>query len=201
METLAPTWKPHVLGYPELYNGHLDPRFKEFGYEVVINVSDVFHAGHLPHYRERGIEAHWFPLNECLDFGLNSLYAAMSILWEAERQGKMVLIHCAAGINRSQVVMDCYYFLRKGTHRAYPFSLIETVKVNFVNAGGYPDSRQEERPWTTMLHRACANGHLPTITDMETWLTSLGQRLDAKNGFGIGDLDDSLLKIKPLGNK
>ena len=49
---------------------------------------------------------------------LENIFAALSVLWEAEKNDKSVFMHCMAGRNRSIVVADCYYYLRTGAHRS-----------------------------------------------------------------------------------
>ena len=86
--------------------------------DIVINVSDEYHPHiHLKHNSESKL-CHWFPMNECTEnIGLNSIYGAMHVLWNAEQKGLHVYLHCHAGVNRSPTVADCYYFMRTGQYR------------------------------------------------------------------------------------
>ena len=45
---------------------------------------------------------------------LENIFAAMNILWHAERSNQKVLLHCVAGRNRSQMILDCYQFMTEG---------------------------------------------------------------------------------------
>jgi hypothetical protein len=72
----------------------------------------------------------------------------MTILYKAEQSNKSVLLHCHAGKNRSQTVADCYYYMRSKIHRDRQFK-------------------------NNRLIENCANGHLPSLRQIEKFLTKL----------------------------
>ncbi|WP_375435075.1 dual specificity protein phosphatase family protein [uncultured Hymenobacter sp.] len=85
----------------------------------VVNVSDMYihSCAQAARDSESAVFYHWFPMNECTGhIGLNSLYGALQILHMAEKEGHRVLLHCAAGANRSPTVAQAYYFMRTGRH-------------------------------------------------------------------------------------
>ena len=77
-------------------------------------------------------------MNECSsEIGLNSIYSALTILWNAEHSKSKVYLHCHAGINRSQTIGDAYYFMRTKTHRQRPNKnnrLIENIEQGCLPA-------------------------------------------------------------------
>lgn len=86
--------------------------------DIIINVSDEYHPHLHLKFNSENKFYHWFPMNECTEnIGLNSIYAAMHVLWNAEQKGLHVYLHCHAGVNRSPTVADAYYFMRTGQYR------------------------------------------------------------------------------------
>jgi len=84
-------------------------------YAYVINVSGAWYAGEAPMYHQT--RYFWFPMSEGKkDMGMNSIYGALVILWEAERRNDRVYLHCHSGSNRSWTVAAAYHYLRTGTH-------------------------------------------------------------------------------------
>ena len=87
-------------------------------FDLIINVSDqIDHRfqSELASHRKSG---YWLPMGESFGIPLENVFGALSILWYAEKNNRKVFIHCVAGRNRSIMVLDCYYFLRNGKHRA-----------------------------------------------------------------------------------
>lgn len=85
--------------------------------DIVINVDSNFDHFIDNELRKLKIKNYWFPMNEFYgDIGINSIYAAMTILFHAEKTNKKVYLHCAVGANRSPTVKACYHFMRTGLH-------------------------------------------------------------------------------------
>jgi hypothetical protein len=117
-------------------------------------VSDEYHAALAQTLLARGKPTHWFPLGEFWGLSLASIYGALFILWEAEQRQQRVYLHCHAGVNRSQTVADCYYFLRTGKHR--------------------PRRAWARGPQTAnALQRNSDHHALPPLAVMEAWLQAL----------------------------
>jgi hypothetical protein len=138
---------------------------ERLAFDVYINVSDEYiYECHLSAMRS-GKQYHWFPLNECFgDIGLNSIYAALQILYIAEQNNKKVYLHCHAGANRSPTVADAYYFLRTKTHR------ITNKKLNDVSVNFDSPQTEPSRVPINRLMRNIESGHLPAINQMERFL-------------------------------
>ena len=84
-------------------------------FDIYINVSDEYIESCYLSAIKSGKMYFWFPMNECTnDIGLNSIYASMQILKNAEDNNKKVYLHCHAGVNRSPTVKECYYLMRTG---------------------------------------------------------------------------------------
>jgi hypothetical protein len=151
--------------------------FKAGDYDFCINVSDEFYFNYDKQIISSGCKTFWFPMNECRkDNGLNSIYGAMVILFNAEKEGKRVYLHCHAGIHRSQLVRCCYYFLRTGQQ-------LDTNWSAFIN----------------QLLADCARGYLPPKNETEDFLNYLGQELqNLKEGLMGGTLDNC--KINTIRN-
>ena len=140
---------------------------------VLINVSDEYNFYDMHMIQASGVKTYWFPMNECKkDIGLNSLYGAMCVLYAAEEDCDSVVVHCAAGTNRSPVVVQAYHFMRTGRH------VIEDID------GGR---------WSNRLERACYRGYLPPLKELEKFLHELMLHLKSKDPHIVGG---SLDKIK-----
>lgn len=162
-----------VGAYPIMNNRYFDAK----DYDYCINVSDEFYFTIDFQISQFGCKTFWFPINECKkDNGVNSIYGAMVILYNAEILNKKVYLHCHAGIHRSQLVRCCYYFLRTG--------------------------EQLDNNWSAFINQLladCARGYLPPKGEMESFLSQLGQRLPmVKEELMGGLLDD--IKIQTIRN-
>lgn len=142
------------------------------GYDYVINVSDEYYDDNDDYLKSNhGVKkTYWFPMNEqSFDIGLNSLYGAMVILYNAEKQNKMVYLHCHAGTNRSQIIRAAFHFMMYNEHYI----------------GG--DDRNINK-----LVRACNNKYLPPKHKMEQFLIELKLQLNGFNGKPLGGLIDHI---------
>jgi len=126
-----------VISHPAIYD-HDD---KLHDVDIVINVSDYFDMKFNMMLLSRCIQSFWFPVGEAFGFPLENIYAAMLIMWHAEKKQKKLLLHCMSGKNRSIAVADCYYYLRVGRHRpdnskniiygrSKPNQLLENIRDN-----------------------------------------------------------------------
>jgi len=155
--------KKLIVGmFPITQNEHFEPS----KYDVIINVSDEFYLEVERKLKGAGCDTYWFPMNECRrDIGLNSIYGAMVIIYEAEKQNKTVYLHCHAGANRSPSVWAAYHYMRTGKH-------IEKIRGGYIN----------------MLVANCGRGYLPPKAEMETFLTGIQKNLDEQMQGGILDM-------------
>mgnify|MGYP003613520759 CR=1 FL=1 len=121
-----------------------DDNFDYNKYDYMINVSDEY----VPY---RPNNSFWFPMNECKrDIGLNSVYAALTILKRAYEKNLSVYLHCHAGVNRSQTVRCAFYYMIAGSHFDNKYHV-------------YPN----------VLWRNCAYGYLPNIVEMEKFINMM----------------------------
>jgi len=86
-------------------------------YDLIINVSDYTDLELTSKIAYHGIAVYWFPMGESYGIPLESVYGAISVLWYAESNNLRVLLHGMSGRNRSIMVVDCYYFMKTGSHR------------------------------------------------------------------------------------
>jgi len=89
--------------------------FDNFKYRL--NVSDLFRPEIDAAFKQIGVENFWFVQGEAFGMSMEGLYGAMKIIWEAEQQNHLLLLHCHAGRNRSVMIADSYYYLRTQKHR------------------------------------------------------------------------------------
>jgi protein tyrosine phosphatase len=133
-------------------------------YEIYINVSDEhIHCNHIVAMRSNKFY-YWFPMNEKTnDIGLNSIYGALQILYNAELENKKVFLHCHGGVNRSPTVMECYHYMRTG---------------NFMEL---KNSR---------LMSNIESGHLPCLKHMKSFLTNAQRAFDINETMRGGEIDN-----------
>lgn len=146
-------------------------------FDYIINVSDEYYSDIHDNIMEENLKAKyfWFPMNEVKkDIGLNSLYGAMTILYEAEKKNKTVYLHCHAGVNRSQATKAAYYFMRTGEQ-------LEVSKEDFKNR----------------LLAMSSRGYLPPKRELEKFLGKIGENL--KSGKMCGGMLD-ICKIRTIQN-
>jgi hypothetical protein len=154
----------------------LDPNGPLADREVFINVCDVYDGSTVRQLDALGARCHWFPLGEVVGLCVGSIYGALNVLFSAYARDRSVYLHCAAGINRSQTVADCFYFMMSGEHRPRPahWRHIGTLEQTGV-----------------MLKRNCERGKLQPLPLMEAWLQELGKTISCISG---GELDGTRMK-------
>lgn len=174
-----------VNRYPlpgEILKGH---------YKYIINVSDEYISYCYDAAMEMGIKYFWFPMNECTsEIGLNSIYVALQILYKAEQEQAMVLLHCHAGANRSPSVRDAYYYMRTKKHREMVMFDEEDEErtSEFLNIGK-PINGKNNRLLTNI-----SAGHLPAIIKMEKFLDQCAIQFEKEETHRGGGLDACKLK-------
>lgn len=145
--------------------------------DIVINVSDIHNVQYVENFNQTKIQYYWFPMNELKkDIGLNSIWAAMNILWHAEKNNRKVYLHCLKGINRSQTVADAYYFLRMSEHLQILTSY--TMQNNEKNEG-----------YINTLIKNCCLGYLPKKSEMENFLIETSKFLLHKSNALIKNFE------------
>lgn len=151
----------------------VDPNGRLADREVFINVCDVYDGPVTRQIAMLGAQAHWFPLGEIVGLCVGSIYGALNMLFSAYVRDRPVYLHCAAGINRSQTVADCFYFMLSGEHRPNPFRHIGTQEPG------------------VMLRRNCDRGKLPPLALVENWLIEMSGAISC---IGGGELDGTRMK-------
>lgn len=136
---------------------------KNSNFDVFINVSDEYICScHLAAVQSNKL-SFWFPMNETTkDMGLNSIYGALQIMYEAELENKKVYLHCHAGANRSPTVMECYYFMRTG----------EFLELK-----------------NSRLKSNIEQGHLPCINSLKKFLNGCQDAFDVEQSNRGGQID------------
>src|ERR1035437_7396273 len=150
-------------------------------YEYYINVSDEYIPSCAIAAMQSSKQYFWFPMNEVSgDMGLDSLYAALQILWIAEEQNAKVYLHCHAGANRSPTVADAYFFLRTKKHRGR--KEVDGIKINFGM-----DKVEENQSINNRLLENIENGNLPAKKILERFFgkceTAFGKEIASKGGM------------------
>jgi len=122
------------------------------GVQAIINVSRKEYPEEiLNELVSRRIEMYHYPLSETEpDMGMENVLDAVRTLDRLDKEGKKILLHCAHGKNRSKVVAEAFYFLRKG----------EQIEDNF---GDYLNH----------LVFNCETRHLPPLTEVERRILEL----------------------------
>lgn len=137
--------------------------------DIIINMSDELYFDYVMNLQKT--KSHfWFPMNELKkDVGLNSIFGAINVLFEAEKRNKKVLVHCHSGRNRSRTVIACYYFMRTGEHL-----------------------RDGDEKYINRMYRSSVRGYLPPMKEFEKFLKNCHEvfkteRVFGKNSGGIID--------------
>ena len=109
----------------------------EMNADIIINVSDEYIHGCMTEALKGNKLYYWFPMNECTnDMGINSIFGALQILWNAEKKNKKVYLHCHAGVNRSPIIAQCFYYLKTNEYLEDDSKRM-TIKLN-IEAGHLP---------------------------------------------------------------
>lgn len=169
---------------------------KEMDYDVIINVSDEFIDGCMKLALEGSKRYYWFPLNECSsNMGLNSIYAALQILSNAEKENKKVFLHCHAGANRSPMIADCYYYMRTQNHRPEK-EVSQPLKQELNIVFGKPKDYVSELDGMNCLQINSYGKHLPSIENMEEFIKECGIAFEKDETRRGGYLDSAKIKLK-----
>ncbi len=159
--------KIKVVGYPMI--GEFEKEYKDF--DVIINVSDEYYCDYGRKVMTLGKEYHWLPMGESeKDMGINSIFAALYVMYQSYLRGHAVLLHCHAGANRSPTVQACFYFMMTDNH-------IEEKR----------DEKGFIRDGNMLSYNA--GKHLPDIAWIENWLRKCRYAFDNPQCF-IGGLFD-----------
>ncbi|MCK9415516.1 dual specificity protein phosphatase family protein [Candidatus Dojkabacteria bacterium] len=149
----------------------VNTEFDGNGIDIVINVSDEWYPEVENQLQETFIKTYWFPMNEHKhSIGLNSIYGALCILKRAEERNLTVYLHCHAGMNRSQIVRCCYYYMISGEQ-------LNHFYCSYINP----------------LISACERNYLPSRTYIEKFLRKLNKQIDKFSGTYSGILDNCKL--------
>jgi protein-tyrosine phosphatase len=170
--------KLKVVGYPVLTEVTAEKgKYKDF--DVFINVSDEYWMDYVNEFWKNGKQNHWFPMGEMHnDIGLPSIFGALCVMYQATERNLSVLLHCHAGINRSQTVKACFHYLMTGEH------LPIEKKGRFIKADN-------------MLQYNCEQKHLPELSKMELWLKACKKAFDNPEKF-LGGMYDWTLRRASL---
>ena len=146
--------KLDIGSYPITQNAF----YSDKKYDVCINMSDEWYPDIDKQIKSLTPNVYWFPMNEAKnDVGINSIYGAMNILYNAYKENQKVYLHCHAGINRSQATGDAFWFMMLDKHR-------ETNQSNgFINR----------------LVKLSGYGYLPEKLKIENYLRELKVILDS----------------------
>lgn len=166
--------KLKVVGYP-LITDVTSERGMYKDYEVFINVSDEYWMSYVNEFWRLGKQNHWFPMGELHeDIGLTSIFGALWVLYESHKRDLAVLLHCHAGINRSQTVRACFHYMMATEH-------LPTERVgSFIKADN-------------MLEYNCTYKHLPPMPQMESWLRACKEAFDNPERY-LGGMYDWTLR-------
>ena len=118
---------------------------------VVICVSQRYDEVLVETLKQRGIEYHYLPLDEEIDdIGWENVKKAVSIVLQADREDKRVIVHCDFGAHRSRLIVEAFHFAKFGHH--------------FIDGYHGYDNR---------IIYNCANHHLPSLEIVEHELRSM----------------------------
>ena len=118
---------------------------------VVVNVSQRYDEAIANKLMSRGVEYYHFPLDEEVnDIGWENIKKAVKILLKFDKEDKRMVVHCDFGQHRSRLVVEALYFAMFGEH--------------FID---------EYKGYDNHLIYNCCSGHLPSLTEVETYLITL----------------------------
>lgn len=153
----------------------VNEEFNPSDYKYVINMSDEYYDNIQSRLLNANCQTFWFPMNEKRrDIGLNSIYGAMVIMYQAEKENASLYLHCHSGRNRSRIAQACYYYMRTGNQ-------LQLGDEKYINR----------------LYRACIRGYLPPMAEIEEYLRKIDNRVSIGSMQG-GILDEC--KIGTINN-
>ena len=159
--------------------------------DIVINVSDEnINIRTYKKYAMYGIQYYWFPMNEISktsNIGINSVFGALNILFEAEKDGKIALVHCHAGVNRSRTIIDAYYYMRTNKHLNDTIPEIDESFWEMFNIENSEDSILTGYSNNRLVEN-CNSGNLPVLRKFEKFLHLLNLQLIAGEEVSIDNL-------------
>jgi hypothetical protein len=169
-----------VVGYPVITEVTAEKgKYKDF--DVFINVSDEYWMDYVSDFWKHGKQNHWFPMGESHnDIGMSSLFGALWVMYQAYERGLSILLHCHAGINRSQTVRACFHYMMSGEH----------LPIEYFN--GAENKRYIKSD--NMLKYNSDYKHLPELSKMELWLSACKEAFDNPEKFLGGMYDWTLRK-------
>lgn len=143
-------------------------------FDIMISVDSVYDNNLEFNAIMAGVRYYWFPMNECSsDMGINSIFAAMNVLFHAEKNDLRVYLHCAVGANRSPTVKECYHFMRKNEHQKG-----KLVKSDIRIQKMFIGHEHETTYWRpNPLLRNIDDGFLPAKNKIERFLQTLNTQL------------------------
>ena len=84
---------------------------------VVICVSQRYDEVLVETLKHRGVEYYYLPLDEEVDdIGWENIKKAVSIVLQADREDKRVIVHCDFGAHRSRLIVEAFHFAKFGYH-------------------------------------------------------------------------------------
>lgn len=84
----------------------------------------------------KGATFDWFPTEE-QPMDVNAILQAVAKLFEYDRDGSPIIVHCLGGNNRSRTVVEAYHFAKLGRHledeyKGYPNHLLYNCGEGFL---------------------------------------------------------------------
>lgn len=170
--------------------------------DIIINVSDEHNHNMINAANVCGIRYFFFPMNEFstnYDIGINSIYAALMVIYEAEFMNKKVYLHCHAGCNRSPTVQAAYYYMRTAKHLIEEKEFYPEIEKMFIDVEPIEVEYQEPKEIinNNRLLENIRQGYLPAQFKMEKFLHHCGAAFSEYfHNAVIPSLDSIKLKSK-----
>lgn len=102
----------------------------------VINMCDYREPEVIDLIESKGATFDWFPTEE-QPMDVNAILQAVAKLFEYDRDGSPIIVHCLGGNNRSRTVVEAYHFAKLGRHledeyKGYPNHLLYNCGEGFL---------------------------------------------------------------------
>ena len=102
----------------------------------VINMCDYREPEVIDLIHSKGGTFDWFPTEE-QPMDVNAILQAVAKLFEYDRDGSPIIVHCLGGNNRSRTVVEAYHFAKLGRHledeyKGYPNHLLYNCGEGFL---------------------------------------------------------------------